>query len=318
MERTIVYACDNNYIEQTIISMISLLKNNHYPIDFWVISDGLFNEHRELLLNKTAGYKRTVQFLDIEAVLNGVLLAGEGRHPRTIYAKLFLDKWINTDRVLYLDSDTVITGELEELWNRDMKKELVAGVQMPYSKKLKVDMNLNPVAPYICDGIVLFNLQLWRESNSAQRCKEYIVSYHGCPPMQSEGTLNYVCQGQVGVLQPCYNLMPQMLFYAANQIQRLFRPEYYYRETEIMEARKKPIIIHFINELYNRPWFEPCDHPYKEVYRKIEIELFGRHTHKKQNISKRTRLTKRLFFLLPFSVFEVIYQIKHKIMDTNS
>lgn len=317
MERTVVYACDNNYIKQTIISMISLLKSNCYPIEFWIVSDRLSDENRELLLDKTAEYERTVQFLDIESVLNGVVLSGEGRHPRTIYAKLFLSKWVHRERVLYLDSDTVVTGELEELWNRNMKNELVAGVQMPYSNDLKSKMNLDPSSPYLCDGIVLFNLQLWRKGSSEQKCREYIARCEGCPPMQSEGTLNFVCQGKMGVLQPRYNLMPQMLFYTAKQIQKLFQAEKYYCETEIVEARENPAIIHFINELYNRPWYEPCDHPCKEAYQKIEMELFEENAHIKQNISKRTRLAKRLFFLLPFPVFTFIYQIKHKVMDGN-
>lgn len=317
MERTVVYACDNNYMKQTIISMISLLKSNCYPIEFWIVSDGLSDENRELLLDKTAEYERTVQFLDIESVLNGVVLSGEGRHPRTIYAKLFLSKWVHRERVLYLDSDTVVTGELEELWNRNMKNELVAGVLMPYSNELKSKMNLDFPSPYLCDGIVLFNLQLWRESRSEQKCKEYIARCEGCPPMQSEGTLNFVCQGKMGVLKPRYNLMPQMLFYTAKQIQKLFQAEKYYCEAEIIEARENPAIIHFINELYNRPWYEPCDHPRKETYQRIEAEIFGECTHIKQNISKRTRLTKRLFFSLPFPLFAFIYQIKHRVTDTN-
>lgn len=276
------------------------------------MSDGITETGKSLILEKTTGYHCSVEFLDIESVLTDISIAGGSRHPKTIYVKLFLQNSIPVEKILYLDSDTVIMGNLEELWERDMKQELIAGVQMPYSEKLKTAMNINRGNTYLCDGIVLLNLALWRDEDIESKCRNYIKKYHGLPPMQSEGTLNYVCQGRIGVLSPAYNLMPSMIMYSADQIKKLFKVPEYYTEQELAEARDKPIIIHFINELFNRPWFEPSDHPYKQFYREERASLFGTKNYETKNLSQNTRLTRTLKRILPFPVFAALYHIKHK------
>lgn len=310
--KEIVYSCDNNYIEQTIVSLISLLKNNNDAFKVWIISDQITESNKRLILDKTKAFDFELVFLNIDSILRNVSLRYEGRHPKTIYAKLFLEDVISSDRVLYLDSDIVINGPIQSLWSRNMDDELIAGVQMPYSVKLKQSMGIQSKNPYLCDGLAVLNLKLWRQQKIGERCKRYIRENHGNPPMLSEGTLNYVCQNSMGVLEPKYNLMSSMIFYSSKQIKKLFKAEYYYTEEELEEARKKPVAIHYLNELYNRPWFEPCDHPYKEIYRDIYREAFGVSTYKYQNLNKITRMNKILKRMLPFSLYVALYHYKHK------
>lgn len=40
----------------------------------------------------------------------------------------------------------------------------------------------------------------------------------------------------------------------------------YYSQNEIENAKKKPKVIHFTGELFNRPWFLNCSHPMKQIY----------------------------------------------------
>jgi len=310
--KDIVYACNDDYVEQTIISMVSLLKHNAYPIKFWIISDGISEENRRLILEKTTGFEMPVEFVEIDSVLGGVSISDGDRHPLTVYAKLFLENVISSDKVLYLDSDTVIDGDLSDLWERDMTDELVAGVQMPYSVKQKARMNISSGSPYLCDGVVLLNLRYWRERKIGDRCKEYIVKEQGNPPMLSEGTLNYVCQNYIGVLPPDYNLMPSMIWYTGKQIRQLFKTDVYYQEDELQVARKRPVVVHYMNELYNRPWLVPCDHPYKQLYCGERQALFGTLPFREQPLNRHTRMTRGLNATLPFVVFAGLYHIKHK------
>lgn len=308
----IVYACDNNYIEQTTISMVTLLKTNPNPVKFWIVHDGITVENQRLMLTKTEGYQREIEFLDIDHVLKDILINKTGRHPKTVYAKLFIGTLIDSDRVLYLDSDTVVTGSLEELWNKTMQEILIAGVQMPYSAKMKASMGIKAENPYLCDGIVMLNLQLWRAMNISEQCKAYILKHEGKPPMLSEGTLNYVCQDYAEVLNPAYNLMPSMILYSEKQIKKLFKVENYYSEYKLENARKNPIIIHYINELFNRPWMDPCDHPYKQFYRNEREKLFGKQPYELRNLTRRTRTTRLLKNVLPFPLYAGLYHLKHR------
>lgn len=310
--REVVYACNNNYVEQTIISMVSLLENNCVLVKFWIVSDGITSDGMHSIIEKTCNYDCEIEFLEIKDILNGIILVDGNRHPKTIYAKLFLQNFISSERVLYLDSDTVINGDLSEIWNRKMDNELVAGIQMPYSDALKQSMNIEQSSPYICDGVVLLNLSLWRKHNIDDECRKYIDHYQGEPPMLSEGTLNYVCQGRIGVLLPKYNLMPSMIMYTSDQIKKIFEINDYYTKRELEEAKCNPKIIHFIKELYNRPWYEPCDHPYKMLYRKVREMVFGHCIFNKCPLERHTQITRLLIRILPFELWCWLYQKKHR------
>lgn len=308
----VVYACNDAYVRQTIVSMISVLKHNQ-EVKFYLIQDGVSEAHQVEIRNRIMLYQTELHIVNIVEVLPKALyLSEKDRHPRTIYAKLFLNHIVMEDRVLYLDSDVLVEGSLKPLFARNMERELAAGVLMPYSVKLKKRVNAPLGQPYICDGVVLVNMELWREEHKADECMAYIDSNAGKPPMLSEGVLNHVCEGRMGVLEPKYNLMPSMIMYSLKQLQQLFSADYYYQDEEMMEtARTKPVGIHFMNELYNRPWCEPCDHPYKKAYHMLETEIFGEREYKKQDLAFHTRMTKKLVRYLPFSVFRTLYQIKN-------
>lgn len=309
----VVYACDDSYIRQTLISMASVW-NANVESEIYLITDELSQDAEAMICHILQKYKKNIIRISLKSVLSGLRLDEKDRHPNTIYAKLFLAEWLDADRVLYLDSDIVASGSLQALFERDMTKELAAGVLMPYGTKVKRCMGIRSGEPYICDGAVLLNLKLWRELRKSEECKRHICEHGGKPPMLSEGTLNNVCQGAIGVLEPAYNLMPSMLLYSLPQMRKLFRSDCYYQdEQELADAVQNPILIHYMNELYNRPWLEPCGHPLRDVYLKLEEELFGECRTERKELPLHTRMTVWMRKHLPFSLFAVMYHLKNGI-----
>lgn len=309
----IVYACDDKYVRQTLISMVSVW-NTNAEAEIYLITDELSQEAESLISHILQKYEKNIIRISLKSLLPEAKLDENDRHPNTIYAKLFLAEWLDADRVLYLDSDIVAVGALQALFERDMTNELAAGVLMPYGTKVKRRIRIRSGEPYICDGVVLLNLKLWRTLGKSEECKRYICEHGGKPPMLSEGTLNDVCQGAIGVLEPAYNLMPSMLLYSLPQIRKLFRADCYYQnEQELAEAVQNPILIHYMNELYNRPWLEPCGHPLRDVYLKLEEEVFGERRTERKELPIHTRMTVWMRKHLPFSLFAVMYHIKNGI-----
>ncbi len=309
---TIVYACDNSYVRQTLISMVSVVMHNQ-NVKFYLIADRLSTLNKELISSIMQKYEIAICYLDVDSVLPELDLDEADRHPRTIYTKLFLSEAILEDRVLYLDSDTVVKESLESLFNRKMDCELVAGVMMPYSSKIKNRVFAQQGQPYICDGIVLINMQLWRKERISDICKQFISEHRGKPPMLSEGTLNHVCQGKIGILEPKYNLMPSMIMYSMKQMIQLFKADCYYQNEDAMQhAKSNPVVIHFMKELYNRPWFTPCEHPFLEEYRNIEKRVFGENKTKHIPLTWHTRITVLMKKKLPFKLFAAMYHLKNK------
>lgn len=307
----VVYSCNDLYVYQTTLSIISLIKHNS-DVKIYLISDKISVANIKLLKTTLKKYNQKVKIICADYILKDLYLDQRDRHPRTIYTKLFLDNIVKESKLLYLDSDTIVNDSLEKLFQRDMSDEIIAGVLMPYSKKVKNDCNLDFDDKYICDGVVLFNMKRWKEENISEACRKYIEKYNGYPPMLSEGTLNYVCGGEIGVLKPEYNVMPSMLMYSGNQIRRLFRSSIYYTDQEIEVTKTKHIIVHYMNELYERPWFKPSRHPLRAEYLKLEKEVFGGKTIMPSTISKHTLLTAWLAEHLPFAIFLMLYHLKNR------
>lgn len=308
---SVLYACNAAYLRQTILSAASVLIHNE-RVHLYFAIDGMTEDIRYEIETTLARWKPMLSFICLEELLSSVKLEQGDRHPRTIYAKLFMESCVAEDRILYLDSDVIVNGSLAELFCRDMEQEYVAGVMMPYSSKLKQKIGAFVNTPYICDGVVLFNMRLWREAGMTQRCQAYIAQCAGEPPMLSEGTLNHVCSEKIGVLPPEYNLMPSMLVYRCSQIKTLFYADCYYEEAELEKAKSCPRIVHFMNELYNRPWYEPCDHPMRQLYLKTEREVYGDHQLIRQDLPFHTRKTRWLREYLPFCLFQWLYHMKNR------
>lgn len=142
-----------------------------------------------------------------------------------------------------------------------------------------------------------------------QKCTDYICSHFGNPPMLSEGTVNYVSQGLVKVLPPEYNLMSGMLLWKGWQLAELYRASDYYTEDMLVHAREYPIVIHYLNELYIRPWYKNSDHPYREVYlRYLHILGWDKKVRMQAgSIRMRTRMLRMLNRILPFWIFRKLY-----------
>lgn len=309
---SVVYACNDAYVRQTVVSMVSVIKYNPNA-KIYLIADQISTENREMIAEALGRFDQSTEIIELDAVLPDIEFDEADRHPKTVYAKLFLDKVIQEDRVLYLDSDVVVTDTLESLFARTMDGKAAGGILMPYSGKLKERTGCEAGKPYICDGVVLLNLEWWRKSGKEAECAAYIREHNGKPPMLSEGTLNHICQNEMEILEPKYNVMPSMLMYNLEQIRTLFRADYYYEwQEEMDEARERPVMVHFMNELYNRPWFEPCDHPMKQEYRKIHQLLFQSEAYPRRYLTKKTCLTRTLHRILPFPVFFRLYGLKHR------
>lgn len=314
MELNIAYACDNNFVQQTIVSMISLLEHHRvHTIELYLIEDRIKDSYIEIIKSLAEQYGCHLEIVSLNFLLKNLQCGSflkSDRHPYTIYAKLFLDQICGSDRILYLDSDTVITGSLLQLWEMDMGNAYIAGVRMPYTYAEKRRLGLEKEDVYVCDGVLLIHLKKWREDNCQKRCVDYIKDKKGRLPLLSEGVVNYIARRHVRVLHPRYNLMSGMILWNGGQIAQLYGTEDgYYSDQEIEDARNSPVIIHYLNELYIRPWFENSDHPYKNEYLYYRVKAgyhdslpFGR-------LKIRTSVLRLLNDLLPFTLFRSIYQL---------
>ena len=152
MKISIAYAPDDNYVNQTVVSMKSALEHNE-QVEFIIMYSKLSAESMQKL-GAVGGSLRLIKMDESQ------------------FANLTLSKWVTVqawfriklpdlckdlDKVLYLDCDTLIRGNLDELFSLDLTDKYLAGVKdvwgvSKYVKRLGMKSGV-----YVNSGMLLFN-----------------------------------------------------------------------------------------------------------------------------------------------------------------
>lgn len=262
----IAYSCDNAYIEQTGISLISVFENNkdEKEIVVYLISKGITKENIEILDSICKSYNRSLIVVKFEDICFDLPPCSVGRHLETIYAKVFFSRIEGLDKVLYLDSDVVVVGKLKPLWENDLSEKYMGVVETTYTKGKKA-LGIPRSTPFFNDGVVLVNVDYCRENNLISKVIEQVNAFGGNPPVLSEGVLNKICGQNVKYLSLRYNLISGNLYFGLYDYDYLFEQLHYEKE-DLIDSCENPVIVHYIAGFYNRPWCKKCTHPFKEFY----------------------------------------------------
>lgn len=301
----ISYACDDKYIEQTIVSMVSLFENNKSinDITIYFIDMGISNSSMHELVNIINLYNRQLIVIPFNQIAYDLKIDKTGRHIASVYAKLFFGRITDVDRILYLDSDTVIVDELYNFYNIELKDSYVAGVETIHDIRQNQEIGFNKDDRAINDGVVLMNLKLWREDNMLEKCLNFIKLNNGKPPVLSEGTLNAVCKNKILIVHPRYNLMTGIVDSKNDSIKKSTSREYYDQEI-IEEAKENPCIVHFLAGFYNRPWNKDCTHPLKHFYTDYKkLTIWAEKPLDKKKLPLRYKLIGYIYHNVPIELF---------------
>ena len=336
---TILYSCNANYINQTMISMLSVIKQHPEGMDFILVSDGISDREKRQIKNlvemtnqqrkdPTCCFKKKnqnslkedkvlsqVRFVELDSIPELKEMDTDGVHPKSIYAKLFPERLTDAERLLYLDSDVVANAPFSELFQMDLQGNVIAGVKMPYADSVLRRQQITGEI-FLCDGVILMDVVQWKRQQLSKRAMEYIKRWQGKPERMSESVINFVCDRQILVLPPAYNQMPKFLVFGKKELEKMYQIIEYYSWEELKEAREHPVLIHFMNELYHRPWCRKSknfmwNHPYRNNYIYYQKEL-GICQEERKSLSIRTKMTRYLYQMLPFSLFLWLFHKIHK------
>lgn len=273
----VFYASSDKYASYLGVSILSLLENNQdlKTIEIFVCDDGISTENKEKLKQVTDKYKRSIAFLDYRILQNVAqrLNWKEQGGSYSTYSKILVGEYLPeyVDRVLYIDSsDTLIVGSLRDLETMDMGNHAfaarvavsfhVTGNSIP-----SYDFIVAKEKTYYNCGVFLINMKTWRE----RKCFEIICEKAKSEPhfdIYDQTVINTYLPQDYGMILPLkYNFNGYI--YANYLEEKKLSIGRFYSSSEIKEASKKPVIIH---------WPGGIHHPYvkgglcrkKQLYRR--------------------------------------------------
>ena len=278
----IVYNCNDAFAVHTAVSIVSLFENNREAgdIEVYILANSVSGESKARLRGLSEEYRgdgqlRKVHIIEledyagrIEALFGGSLdTAG---FDLTVLARLFAPSYLPKEvaRYIYLDADTIVLRDIDELWETKLNGAVCGMVTEPtIYKSTRQKIGLKSELPYYNSGMLLVDRCKWEEEDISKACAACFASFgRKGLSFPDQDILNTVLKGRVKTLPQKWNFFSN---YHYRSYRSLIKEAAWYAdelsETQYNEARRHPAIVHFAGA--ERPWLRGNHNPYKDSYR---------------------------------------------------
>lgn len=259
----VLFQCDDRYAAVTGVSLTSLLENNRdwEEIRIYLINDRVSEEKREKFELLAQRYGRTIAFLDMGGISARLEACGAPKWlgSYAAYGRLFAPGMIeeDLDRLLYLDSDTIVTADLSELYNIDLEGNVCAMAQDALCYALYKHIGHRRDEPYYNSGVILFDVATWKRQGCEAAIFPFITAQGGQLNFPDQDTLNSVLKGKIKRLDVKYNFFVQFLTLGIDEnyyVYSLDKKPYYYSREEMAQAGRSAVIYHYSTG--EKPWLK--------------------------------------------------------------
>lgn len=233
----IVYCINNNYVPYIEVSICSLLENNkEHNINIHILINDISNENKKCLQNLVQKYNQKIIFHIVD---DSPLNALKDTWSIYIWYRILIpDILYNVNKCLYLDADTLIVGDIYDLFNIDMTDKSIAAVLdiETLNKKRFEILEYEEASKYICSGIMMMNLEFWRNHFLGNVIKSYAIANEEKIVFPDQDCINYICKDTKILLPLKYGILNAFI------LNKDFLQGY---KSEIIELLEDPRIIHY-------------------------------------------------------------------------
>lgn len=170
----------------TVPSIKSLLKNSDVEEIYLLIEDDVFPYDLPKI--------KAINVSGQQYIKLGTVNAQNTLYTWMAMMRVCLCKYIKTDRVLSLDCDTIIDGDISELWELPLDGYYLAGGREP--EKSHGDI-------YINNGVVVYNLKKLRKGKADEIIDA--LNTRSFAFLEQDAT-NELCRGKILEFPPKYNV----------------------------------------------------------------------------------------------------------------
>lgn len=216
-EIPIFTATDDNYVPYLAVTLQSMIDNasKNYNYSIKILNTGISEDN----IQKIKKYERenvSIEFVNVMKSLEeiGLRLHTCIYYTQTTYYRLFISSlYPQYDKVLYLDCDIVVRGDISKLYNINIGDNLVGATTdqfvmslpriQPYFVKC---LGLDNVTDYFNAGVLIMNLKQFRLQNFEEQFVDLLAKYKFI--VQDQDYLNVICKGKVHYINGSWDKMP--------------------------------------------------------------------------------------------------------------
>jgi lipopolysaccharide biosynthesis glycosyltransferase len=253
----VALAFDRAYAAHAAVVIASAVRSLHPGMArFLCLHDGVDEPCRRAVESVAPGF----EFLWVEVTENDMPpMPEKGYINRISLFRLGLERFAPADwsRVIYLDSDLVVEGDLTELWQADLNGAPVGAVADVYQNGsvLQARFGLPDMQDnlYFNAGVLVLDLDALRRSRDLSACLDLLIQNDFDLEFLDQDALNVTFWNRWTRLNPAWN------------VQRYLRQRDPQRET--WKPYQSPAIIHYIT--HDKPWTRNVWHPWAGAYWRV-------------------------------------------------
>lgn len=279
----VVLAADEKFAMPLATTIRSALENldSRRKLLLYVLDGGIRPATKQKLLQSWPADRFEIEWIGVDSTaLAGLPVSG---HVNVVaYYRILIPRLLPTvERVIYLDSDLIVLGDLGRLWDCDLSGELCLAAQdcaAPYLDATVAlenyaecghhlgaprpvanyrELGLPERAAYFNSGVMLIDLQAWRTVDVPRQLTDCLERYRPHALWWDQYALNVVLAGQWGPLDIRWNQGSHTFRYPN------WRQSPFDRET-FQQLRDDPYIVHFTTKF--KPWKPVCLHPLRSTF----------------------------------------------------
>ncbi len=256
----IALVADSNYLVPITVVLQSIFDNNRgEDITIYLLYlEGTLKEE-DLLFLTDFTRQRKGTFTELKIKQEQIDGFPETRHGKATLLRLCLPNLLpGLNKILYLDGDIIVNGDLSPLFDLDISGYHVAAAKdsaSVYNINYQTAMGIESSHFYYNAGILLLNLAALRQIDLVTQMNDFTRKNYDRISAPDQDFLNYICQKKTLYIPPKYNMN-----YA---LEKDIRAKIWTRE-EVKEARKHPVIVHYIGPI--KPWSILSTHPQRKLW----------------------------------------------------
>jgi lipopolysaccharide biosynthesis glycosyltransferase len=186
----LVAVTDNHYVVLLGVLIKSIEKNHETqsPLTYFVVDDGITASNKAKVEACLLHASSQINWISIDDAIpdSQDLPFDRTSYPKNIYTRIFIPDFIPPaySKVIYLDVDMLMLSDVEDLWSVDISHYLHAAVMDPRVKSFDnswggvlnyKELQFAPETMYFNSGLIVFNLDKFREGNYGQKILQCII-----------------------------------------------------------------------------------------------------------------------------------------------
>lgn len=314
----VLYQFNEKYAAYAGVSITSLFEHHRdESVIVYVLGEELSDRSQTRIQEIAQRYNKQITILDTKPAIEKLKTWGipSYRGAYSANLRLFIPSFLDekTDRILYLDADTIINGNLKDFYEMDLGEKSIAMALDSLGRIYKVThLGYNEEEPYFNSGVILFDLDKWRKKAFSEKIIEHSTSIEWNYASPDQDLINVVCKDAIYKIPAKYNFQPVHAVFSNDTYFYCYNSVGYYSSEELTESKEDVRIYHSLRFVGEFPWNASSVHPYAKLFdRYLLSSPWNDYKKKKAESTPPMKVEKLLYRLLPKSAFLRLFAYFH-------